>query len=229
MCADDVARLRGAQTPPSFAGLAGLPRTISSRCADGEPQLTQRGHQLAQPLRQVLFAPAPIRLHRVEGTILRIVQHGLVGLDERIAPTQRQRRLLRGIELGGPHWIYQRVSRWRRVVRWRRASFLLGRLLSMVPLWCRTRVPHLRVAGACQRDACAGVTWRASRCYGSCMFPWRGLERRDGPSAHVPSPQHKPWVPPRLDRSGSILGDVRQTKQRTQEPGGQSPATSVQS
>ena len=42
-------------------------------------------------------------------------------------------------------------------------------------------------------------------------------------------PERKPWVPPRLDRSGSILDDVRQTKQGTPEPGGQSPATSIQS
>ena len=48
-----------------------------------------------------------------------------------------------------------------------------------------------------------------------------------------PSPpepvQRKPWVPPRLDRSGSILDDVRQTKQGTVEGGAISPATSVQS
>lgn len=48
------------------------------------------------------------------------------------------------------------------------------------------------------------------------------------PPPREPMPR-KPWVPPRLDRSGSILDDVRQTKQGTQEPGAVSPATSVQS
>lgn len=39
-------------------------------------------------------------------------------------------------------------------------------------------------------------------------------------------PQRRPWIPPRLDRSGTgLLDEVRNTKYTTGESGGQSPAT----
>ena len=40
------------------------------------------------------------------------------------------------------------------------------------------------------------------------------------------APKRKPWIPPRLDRSGGgLLDEVRQTKYTTDEPGVQSGAT----
>ena len=51
-------------------------------------------------------------------------------------------------------------------------------------------------------------------------------ESKDGrEAAPLDGAKRKPWVPPRLDRDGDLLDDVRQTKCGTAEIGAISPAT----
>src|SRR5437879_3402262 len=57
---------------------------------------------ITQPGRQVLFAPAPVLFHRVEGPVGHIVQDRLVGANERVAEPRLQRPACRRLEFLQP-------------------------------------------------------------------------------------------------------------------------------
>jgi len=57
---------------------------------------------IAKPFGQILLAPAPILLHRLEGSIGDIVQNRFVGLDEGIAKALLQRTPRRRLKFRKP-------------------------------------------------------------------------------------------------------------------------------